>query len=472
MSRSILDSRRISDIESILWYAFGASFLLFVPFINIYGAKVRLVDIILVLLLLVILKDIIKEVNTTGTICLRVDKTLCLVLLFLLMSQLWPLFGNVTLRNHGYSIPIVNFIVPIRRIGLLSIILVKFFLLDRGEWEKLRHSILRGIVHGGVATVLWMVFQHFSWLYFRFSINQYIFSDVLGLDPGHTFVNLVRLDGGAVLRATGFSWSPGLVGPPLLMIAILYLLLPREIIGNKSAPISLLLFIGPVLSLSRTAIFGLGIFFIFLLFSYLITRRHQQNDIYGNINEDKIISVTFIVAGIATLGGIWYITFRGGVINGVILFLAETIRNPAPGVVRHLGYVIYLPLILTHNVLGAFFGYGIYTTGAGVELAVGWLPGIERAAEVHQGNWRVEPQIVSILIAGGIPGAVSFLYVYSATLTKNIRKQLSDGTSMKDVQIGLFGSVFLSSTFVLGLGYGVGGTFFLVIFLLTILWSW
>lgn len=463
--------------EFALWYWFGISFLIFVPYLRFFQIKIRILDLLLVPLLFIVLIRVIAYAAKTDDYTITVSKSLIIVLLFLFLTQLWPLFGNMTLLRHNYAVSFLNFIVPIRRVFLLLLLVAQYLLLSIGDWRKVQGAILNGAIHGGLISVTWMIFEHLSWILFKVPVNKMIFAEVLGLDPGHTFLNLVSLNTGSVLRATGFSWSPGLVGPPLLMIAILYLLLPADLTGQKSNIQGALLLSGPILSLSRTGIFGLGIFLVFTIALVLMTEQVQRSEdiiggVYSNATIHQGATVALIVGIGAVIGFFYLIGVNTNLLGGVVGFVLNTIYDPAPGVIRHVGYIVYLPSMLTYDMYGALFGYGVYTTGAGVELAASSLPGIDRAAKIHHGHWRVEPQFVSILLAGGLPGAISFLYAYFGTLLHNLRTQLASRSSNRELRVAIFCSTFLSTTFVLGLGYGVGGTFFLVILVLIIFWTW
>lgn len=476
-STPIKERLQLPIYEYILWYWFGVSFLIFVPYITIFQIDIRITDFLLIVLSILVAARALRAVMMFDDYDIVANKYLLIVTLLVFFSQFWPLFGIITLQYHDYSVPILNFIVPLRRVVLLLVIVVQYFLLRGNQWAEVRRAILKGSIHGGILTVTWMIFEHILYISFHIPLNKIVFAEWFGLDPGHTFLNVVQLSDGYVLRATGFSWSPGLVGPPLLMIAILYLLLPDDIIGEKSIFTGLLLLSGPVLSLSRTAIFGTMVFLLFTVAILSITKlTSPNNSLLSDIYSRKVIyriKIVVFIACIGLIGSVLYITSTDYVLIGSLGgFVLKAIYNPAPGVIRHVGYILYLPSILTYDIYGALFGYGVYTTGAGVELAASGLPGIERAMEVYQGTWRVEPQIVSILIAGGIPGSLSFLYAYFKTISQNFRTQISLGSSIQEVKVAIFCSTFLSTTFVLGLGYGVGGTFFLVVLILVILLTW
>ena len=445
------------------------------PYISIASIDIRMTDMLLVVLSVTTFFRCLYLISEPSSSTLYLDKKLFVLLVCIIFTQFWPLFGNITLIHNDYSVPLVNILVPIRRLDLIIVVIAQYVFLKRAEWKKVRFGILKGIIHGGLITSAWMILEHFLWIFFKYPINRKLFRHMMGLEPGHTFLNLIQISNGSILRATGLSWSPGLVGPPLLMIAILYLFLPVEYVGEKKMWAGTLLLLSPILSLSRTAIFGMVISTVVAIFviSASAAIRKEESLLY-TIYSEKILKLAFFLSVIATTCSIviGFYLISSGAANGFASFFSNTFKNPSEGTIRHVGYIIAVPTILTHDVFSGLFGYGIYTTGAGVEIGALWIPGAERLAQRYNGHWRVEPQIISILIAGGIPAALLFLYSYITTSIESLSNIFRISSQPQEVKKSACSLIFLSSTFILGLGYGVGGTFFFVILLLILFWTW
>lgn len=446
----------ISKRESFFWYILGISFLIFVPYITILGIGVRILDIISFILPVLAY----YRLSSIENVKLNINKPSFLVMTTLALSQLWPLFGMITLINYGYSLAIVNILAPIRRFVIISSISLIYMSYTALSWRTVEHYLLKGIFHSAIVSGVWIILQQGMFLSVRVSVNKLLFREYMGLQPGHTFVNILRLGGGELLRATAFSWSPGLVGPPLLLIGLFYFFSPSETI-SRNKYISAFLLISPLLTFSRTVIFGSV---IALTISVIVGSATKFASSKSDVSsyDDPLISRSNAILGFTGL--ILVSVFFA--YTGVHSYLINTFRDPSPGTIRHVGYIIYLPNILADSIYASLFGYGIHTTGAGIEVAAETLPGIDRIAELYNGQWRIESQIISILVGGGLPGTLFFMTSYGNILTNSFRKIFGKESSQSERKAANGVLIVLISAFILGLGYGVGGTFFFVLILL------
>ena len=467
-------------IELFFWYLWGFSCVFIIPYIEVMkGVRIKFVEIstVLVMVVLFIRITVGKRSNSKKNI-----NFLLLLNVFLYCFALfWPLGGVLTIYNLGYKPSLPSYIAPFRRLTVILILFIAYVYFKYEEWLLRERALIRGFLAGCVVTTVWMIIEQVTFLFFQIPLNEVIFKELLKLDPGHSFINLIGLGLSKPLyRATGFAWDPGQIAPMVALGWLCYNLLPEALVGKKRLFISVFMLLTLPLSLSRTAIMGTAIItFGFLGINFVVgiiqvslihkkkchitvfhrpeVRFYWRSSVLGCIVAVILIIIVCISAKMST----------SSFFQGLAFYLRSTLESQTYGEQRHQTYYKLIPYAWTFNWSTAFLGYGTGNSGVAMEK-VGWdvLPGIEKVAAKRQGNWVPESTTVSFALMGGMISSLALIFCVITSIARvsnwYLRKPWNN--------ISLLGyATILLAPFIFGLGYGIDNTIiYISIFLMLI----
>lgn len=470
------------NIELSFWYLWGGSCVFMVPYIEIGGIRIRFVEVstLLLFIALVIRINLEKKAHSKK----RISSLLAFNILTYTLVLFWPLGGVLTIYALGYTPALASYIAPFRRLFIILILLVAYVHFKHEEWLLRERALIQGFLTGCVVTTVWMVVEQVAFLLFQASLNEIIFQELLGLDPLHTFTNLVGYGytglSMPLYRSTGFAWDPGQTAPLVALGWLFYNLLPETLVGKRRLLVSVFMFLVLPLSLSRTAIMGtIVITFGFMITCFIVSiaqasLAHKGQFITLRKPEFKFYwrSVVLGFTAIVILIGLVCVLAKisvSSVFQGLVSFVRSGLEAQTFGEQRHWTYFKLIPHALLLNWTAAFLGYGTANAGVAMEKA-GWsvLPQIEQMAAMWQGNWVPESTTVNFALMGGVVGFFALCLCIITSIAKASIEYLR-----KPWNIRLLGyPITLLAPFIFGLGYGFENTIIYVCVFLMLVHIW
>lgn len=471
------------SIELFLWYFWGLSCVFIVPYIRILYLNIRLVELSTALVLISLVIRIAVEKNPFSK--KYIPSSLMIISLIYCLALFWPLGGVITVYNLGYTPQLESYLAPFRRLIITLILLIAYIYFNHEEWLLRESALIRGFLTGCIFITTWMIIEQAAFIIFRFPLNDIIFRKGLGLNPQHTFINLVGSGYTGLTmplyRATGFAWDPGQSATLVALGWFLYTLLPEIIVGKRRLFFSVFMLLALPLSLSRTAIIGTAVVILIFLGIYFITSIVQVNLAYNKILKRRahkslfrfysqsVILGFIVIVILVSIACIPAKTSALSIFQGLMSFIKSGLEAQTFGEQRHWTYFTLIPYALTLNWSAVFLGYGTANVGVAIE-EVGWnvLPEIEQMTNRWKGNWNPESTTVNFALMGG---AVT-LFALAFCLITSIAKAGSEYLR-KPYNIQLLGYItILLVPFVLGLGYGFESTIIYISVFLIFIHIW
>lgn len=251
-------------------------------------------------------------------------------------------------------------------------------------------KLLKGFVFSGIATSLFCIADSIYFYSGNFNtLNNIIWPEIL-LSRGsdHGFLNLINLFGVTFFRPSGLFWDPGIT---ITGVTISFIIVSEEIIKIKLKKIVLLMFfIAIILSISKTSIIALFLYFVLKIF---------QNKVIS-LDIGRRITILSIVAVSLFL----FLLYVG-------LFIPYNNETQISlGSARHLKYFASLFYFYKQNIFEMLFGYGY--TGVGVFFVkyIDWI--------YFYGSFNYllgkspESTLTNIFLYGGIVGSLFWIFTY------------------------------------------------------------
>ncbi len=467
-------------IDLLLWFMWGFSCLIIVPYIDFFSISIQLMEVFNLLVFASIFLNI--SLGKRGSNCKRVNMSLIILLVLYALAVFWPIGGVITVYHLGYIPRVSTFLVPFARLFIIITLFLAYIYFDAKEWQLRERALLKGFIIGCTVTVMWMVVEHIMFTIFRIPINKFIFEDILTMDVKHTFTNIV---GGGFLgipfdlyRATGFSWDPGMVAPLVVLGWLTYNLLSDIFIGKHRLWVSCVLLLSLPLSLSRTATLGTVIMCIIIFISEFLgcsfanifqinVRNKQTCKYYYTGIHIKSIIFAFILTIILLFILFTYKNLSISMfLKGMLNYINKIFTGQSSGTQRHLTYYKLIPEALFLNLPAFLLGYGAMNVGVSMEiLGIGILPGIENFISLWQGKWNPESMTVTFALMGGIVTLLAFTICIGICLVVTFIKYLKRPWNKQ--YLSYF--IILLAPFVLGMGYGIDNHIvFIMIFLMIV----
>ncbi|MBV4432326.1 O-antigen ligase family protein [Clostridium tyrobutyricum] len=351
--------------------------------INIGNNQLAILNFIL--LLLIIIQAYYKKLHL---IFYQYKYPMLMILFIFLISSL----GSFYFIDREWANE--SIVGPIKYIILLFPI---FILYNDRELIYYKKYFLKGLYVSTIIQLIWEILQIILWKKYSFSLNNYIFQDLLHISVNHAWTFL----DGQIFRPSGISWEPANLAVALVIGFIL----------SKNFIIKLFFSIGILISTSRTGIIIWIVCIIIYLFIYL------KKKIFIKLKHIFPILIVFILIIIVfNLNHQYILQYLTESLSRFIT--SDKSSNSTNSALTHFGYYKFSFDIFTkENIFQILFGYG--TSIAGYPYSkyyqmYTWL-----------GPWTPESDFITILFGNGIIG---FLLYYTFII-KNIfynRKNINE----------------------------------------------
>lgn len=470
------------SLEIILWYLWGVSCVFTVPYIEVQNLNIKLVELITAFVF------VVSTFRITTKKILRykefISSSLTLIISAYCLALFWPLGGILTSYAIGYTPQLESYIAPFRRLIIVLILLGTYVSLSHEKWLLRESALIRGFIAGCILTTAWMLIEQLVYIASSIALNDMIFREMLGLDPQHTFINLVHPGytglSMPLLRASGFGYDPGNTATLVVLGWLLYNLLPESLIGKRRLSISIFMLLALPLSLSRTTIIAAALITLGFLALPLIISTAQgsftgkfrfgfiHEPIFKSFSQSVIFGLIAIILLIAVVSSIANLNVISA-FEGIIAFIKSGLMAQTAGEQRHWTYITLVLPALTDSLTAAFLGYGTANTGIAMEkVGHDVLPEIEEMATLLHGNWDPESTTVNFALMGGFISLLCLSFSIFMSITKGIARYLKKQSVVQN--LGYI--IILLAPIILGLGYGFNNTIIYIILFLIFVRIW
>jgi hypothetical protein len=354
----------------ILTYLLGLTSLFFLPYVK----GIRLVDCIAALLLFLAAVYFLLH---------RIKVQLSHLAVFVVFI----FYYSVTIAGAVLNAQTHDGVLISLRYMMVTLLVFLLISLDKKLFERFTSGFIASALLNVAAIILDQLL--FAAHVTGVSITEKIFSIPLLTDGvSHTITNYAWVSGVLMLRACGFSWDPGAMGPAI-MIAYLF----HDFRGGKLGP---LFIIGILLTLSKTTIIFLA---IYLFYKMLRALRIRDFMLY------IVSAVAFSVIILASIA------------------VPPYSNSIAAGNIRHIKYIASIADIVHAPAQEMFLGYGYRGVGEFFRNNVDWFALHTRYYEFDFGPVSVvESSFTNMLLYGGVPGIAWNLFVFFRILLRGERR--------------------------------------------------
>lgn len=363
----------MNKILGVLYFLTACVSIILYP--NFYGLRFVQIGMIAILFLVYQIVCIDK---------LIFSKDECRLLFLTLLFFFCSIIGAIT--SNGTSGILTSFVFLIAFITTLSSIKYGF-----------NNQLLKGFFFCGLLSSIWIIIDAIQ--FYLFTREPLIWQvapitknpDAMGRP--HPFLNLASVFGIPLYRPCGFSPDPGC---SVTGITLAYVLYKEDFFEIKKRKLyDLIVFTAIIVSISKTSIFSLIMYFII----------KKVPNYYIPMKNKKINFLVFLAyIELTCLFAIGLITPYTG-----------------DGNERHLKYFASLIYAPTSNLIYFLFGYGLTNTGIFFDNYVPWFSSV--------GNFKLENHIcestlTNIFLYGGLLGSFLWMFVFYSIIKSNNPKHL------------------------------------------------
>lgn len=341
------------------------------------------VTVFYLLLLLCAIRGIIKS---SGRVSKNTDKAILLFILLMILSCVISIFlGDMDTYWISDNIKkTVTFIVLFATIS--------FFYRDS---EKLifEKYFIKGLYFSVICQMVWGVFQFILWYGVHISLNELVFSKILGMELVNSTWTFAYNSG--TIRLTGISWEPAYFS---MAMVTGYILAKKNYMKIAFAAVS-------IFSTSRT---GIILLIVAILLDFGLT------DFTTRITKKKFIqTVRLILIGIVITIVVYISSARvKEIVNETIISLIRWQATTSGG--THFNYLRYLPNIISkESLINKLFGYGIASSG------YPYMKYYYAEFGAYTTSWCPESDVVGMILGLGILGFLTYYYI----LFRNIKNE-------------------------------------------------
>lgn len=454
-----------------IWFLFGFSFVFEFPRLSVWSLALSPHHVMsLAVLFYTVVHFLLAGPRRIGRRSVGIFEVL---VLSLALSFLWSIMGTVHSASIGASVPLDAYVGPVRIALLFAILLVWSNNVCERAWRRIERGVLDGFLSGALITSVYIILEVALYYGFHgFALTKLLFHDFLGEQVRHPFVNLAwHPDGGAAFRATGFAVDPGQTAPKLVATAMMLNTHWMHDRSEAAKVIALtLLVLGVVLTLSRTAIFGLlasvvclAVCTVLIAFirSLLIDRL-----VVAKWLAKATIRLLLVIITVASASA----ALAPAHTVSVLSFMSSAVRVETESVEKHLGYLMHLPDVWMGDVASLLIGYGTRNAGIGYErFALGDIPGIEGYMRWFEGSWVPESTLAMWGVMGGLPSFVGICLPLGLSLLHLLAHVLGGRPAADEAAVYM--NLLLTLLF-LTLGYQIASTWLYVVIFLVLRRVW
>lgn len=285
------------------------------------------------------------------------------------------------------------------------------------EKKKLLECFIKGLYISCLIQMIWGWLQFFAWELFNQSINQLVFSELLGINSEGVEWTVVK-DGH--LRLSGFGWEAAYFS---LALIVVYLLTPKIYM-------KLIVAIEICASTSRT---GLVLLIVCIMLEVVVTGKFKE---YAKKN-----SRLFYLGVLAAVCLIGFVLVNPSLISleGIFDRLESTIMslvNKDSSSQTHTRYyTACIGILGKSNWVQRLIGYGISSSGLPFSIYLNQYTNL--------GPWSIESDIVATLMGTGILGCICYYYW-------SIKKLFN--LNVKDLSFSLLFVILIGGVFYIYIG--------------------
>ena len=297
-----------------------------------------------------------------------------------------------------YALTMIGSVISQAYFGILSsqlfiITLLTVFLSYKIDKKNI-FFFLKGFIYSAAFTGLFNIIDYIYFINHKKALISVLFpKNLLGENLEHPLTNLTHIGNNIFYRASGFSWDPGLT---ITGLALAFIMINENLVALKKMSkyiLSVLILIGIILSISKTAIITLIIYFILKLIFHKDLHVLYKRNMY--ISALSIVFISIII----------FLLYIG-------LFVQY--NSSLEGYIRHLKYFSSIFYYGNQDILHILFGYGYVGVGKFFNEHVDWLynvPGFYFGK-----NLCPESTLTNIFFWGGLMGAIIWIITFLNTL--------------------------------------------------------
>lgn len=355
--------RDLTFKDIYLWLLCLIGFFSCVPVVTFFGTSFYKILLLIVAIYLVITNRLI--LGKTGV---QVYSALSLITFLITVVRLPSFYVSTDLQ------------------GLISILLIAMVAPALSGDSDASSNLIKGVILGGKANVVWILIQVISWWLLSIDINDLLFRQTLGM------VETASQFKATGFVATGFCWNVGGIAAALLLTFM---------VENKPFW-KILTFSAGVLTQSSTVLFGLVLCAAFMIL------RCSFGKARFSINRFSVSWLFYIVGFLFLIvftynafpivrkvvkNALSFTFFRFGALNGHNMYDSSA--------QAHSDYIANIPALLENmDLKSLIFGYGINCSGLPYSTLTGQYSAL--------GAWTVECDLTNTLLSMGLAGTIMF----------------------------------------------------------------
>lgn len=280
------------------------------------------------------------------------------------------------------------------------LILIFVWLIFHNYQKKVSNYLLKGFIISLIIQIYWGLFQIICWYKYNLKLNEIVFGDMLGIDPGHTWTSYVI---SPTIRITGFHWDPAYIGIWSLMCAYwIILFCNNKFYKCFFSSIAIIIFVN---TFSRTALFALLMTLSVIFLHKTIIFLFQWKIKFKFSKEILMFFIIFLMVCIISFA---IIDLSGDFISKT---LKQLTNLSLAGNQRHLNYFRAGAFAIFKSIPRLFFGYGYRNGMRGLQMlsnVESLLPGFY----ISKTGVIIESDFVNSYLELGILGFMIFLLIF------------------------------------------------------------
>lgn len=338
------------------------------------------------------------------------SKTCSIIIALFLASMVSLIIAVLSEYNYisrAFSLLLKNYFILIGFAALFQKRTMKHYL----------QFFLKGFWLCAFIQMIWSWFERICYSTFNFSLNQYVFENLLHINSDHTFLFLA--DNG-VIRVSGFSWEPA----NLALVLVIGLILSEKEIHKWLFIISILM------TTSMTGFTLLGIYVVAILVSKNKEKTTRKRFEYIGITLFTALIVLALLVNFNQKVNAIFTTYTSRITY--LLNYKPDLNNSASVHITY--YPEAFKILFNGNVANILFGYGPFLAGESFDTVLS-----AKYSSVHNAFWNPESDFVTVLVGNGITGIIIFYMLFCLGLKKTYKAK--NNKEFYIVLVILFGGI-------------------------------